>query len=150
VAYCTKDQRPRGLAAAVRLLQTDPVAYLPQMPIQQTARPDRKNIRYRCNQRLCVRYRAEGQEFIAYGRCTIVGRGGIGALLPGVELELGQVVTLEIALSTPAAPSVLRAQLKNCRGQNYGFQFLEGDGRVAAVLEVLFRPEEVVAFTVSR
>ena len=115
----------------------------------QTPRPDRKHIRYRCNQRLCVRYRIGGQEFIAYGRCNIVGKGGIGAFLPGVELELGQVVTLEVTLSTGGTPNVLKAQVKNRQRQNYGFQFLESDGRVTAVLQVLFRPEAVAAFTTS-
>ena len=113
------------------------------------ARTQRRFLRYRCNQRLCVRYRLDGQEFIAYGRCNIVGRGGIGAQLPAVELEIGQVVSLEIALSTSAAPTVLKAQVKNRQGLNYSFQFLEADGRAAAQLQVLFKPEAVAAYTVT-
>jgi len=119
------------------------------MSNQHTARRERKYIRYRCDQRLCIRYRKDNQDFIAYGRCNMVGKGGIGALLPTANLEIGQVVSLEIALSTPAAPSVLKAQVKNRQGLNYSFQFLETNGRAAALLQDLFRPEAVAAFNVS-
>lgn len=115
----------------------------------QTARRERKHLRYRCNQRLCVRYRSDGQEFIAYGRCNIIGKGGIGAQLPAAELEIGQVVSLEIALSASTAPSVLKAQVRNRQGMNYSFQFLEAGGRAAVMLQDLFRPEAVAAFNVS-
>jgi len=80
----------------------------------------------------------------------MVGKGGIGALLPAVDLEIGQLVSLEIALSTPAAPTLLKAQVKNREGRNYSFQFLETDGRAAALLQDLFQPEAVAAFTVNR
>jgi|SRR5205807_6903798 len=112
------------------------------------ARVERKYIRYGCDQRLCVRYHTEGQDFAVYGRCTVVGKGGIGSLLPAAELEIGQVVSVEISVSAPAAPGSLKAQVKNRHGSSYGFQFLESDGRAAATLAPLFRPEAVQVFTV--
>ncbi|HXW16604.1 MAG TPA: PilZ domain-containing protein [Terriglobia bacterium] len=116
------------------------------MTNEQRKHAGRKHLRYRCNRRLCVRYRANGQQFIAYGRCTIVGRGGIGAMMPAVELEIGQIVSLEISLATPAAPGVLKAQVKSHQGSTYGFQFLAADSRATAALHDLFRPEDLAAF----
>jgi hypothetical protein len=117
---------------------------------QEIANPERKHQRYRCNQRLCVRYRAQGQQFIAYGRCNMVGKGGIGAMMPAVEMEIGQVVSLEIALLTPAAPGLLKAQVTSRQGFTYGFQFLAADGRATATLQDLFRPEDIAAFAVKK
>ena len=111
------------------------------------ARIERKYIRYGCDQRLCVRYHSDGHDFAVYGRCTVVGKGGIGSLLPAAELEIGQVVSVEIAISTPATPGALKAQVKNRHGSSYGFQFLESDVRAAATLAPLFRPEAVQVFT---
>jgi hypothetical protein len=116
------------------------------MTNEQKTRPGRKHLRYRCNRKLCVRYRSNGQQFIAYGRCTIVGRGGIGAMMPAVELEIGQIVSLEISLATPAASGVLKAQVKSRQGSTYGFQFLAADSRATAPLHDLFRPEDLAAF----
>jgi hypothetical protein len=101
-------------------------------------RPQRRYPRYRCNQRLCVRYRLDGRELIAYGRCTVVGKGGIGALLTA-DLPLGQVAHLEIALPSAPAPRALKAQVKNRSRSNYGFQFMEVDERAIAVLLPLFQ-----------
>jgi PilZ domain len=114
--------------------------------LDHAPRTERRYIRYGCDQRLCIRYRTDAHDFIAYGRCTVVGKGGIGSVLPAVELEIGQVVSVEISLSTPAAPSALKAQVKNRHGFSYGFQFLESDGRAAAMLGPLFRPEAVQVF----
>lgn len=108
--------------------------------------PNRKHQRYRCNQRLCVRYRVNGQQFIAYGRCTMVGKGGIGALMPAVELEVGQEVSLEITVSTPAAPGMLKAHVKSRQGSTYGFEFLSSDSRATATLQDLFRNEDTAAY----
>jgi len=114
--------------------------------LNSATRIERKYIRYGCDQRLCVRYRLEGHEFAVYGRCRVVGKGGIGSLLPAAELEIGQVVSVEIAVSNPTASSTLKAQVKNRNGSNYGFQFLEPDTRAAAILNPLFRPEAVQVF----
>ena len=111
-----------------------------------SARIERKYIRYGCDQRLCVRYRVEGHDFAVYGRCKVVGKGGIGSLLPAAELEIGQVVSVEISVSNPAPPSTLKAQVKNRHGSSYGFQFLESDNRAATILSPLFRPEAVQVF----
>ncbi len=114
--------------------------------MSHSARIERKYIRYGCDQRLCVRYRVEGHDFAVYGRCKVVGKGGIGSLLPAAELEIGQVVSVEIAVSTPYEPSPLKAQVKNRHGSSYGFQFLEPDTRAAAMLAPLFKPEAAQVF----
>jgi hypothetical protein len=103
----------------------------------------RKYPRYRCNQKLCARYRIDGQYFIAFGRCTTVGKGGIGAFLTA-ELPLGQVASLEISLSASGVPQPVKAQVKNRRGQNYGFQFVELPERASAGLRLLFQPAAAV------
>jgi hypothetical protein len=116
------------------------------MPNHKPSKIGRKHLRYRCNQRLCVRYQCNGQQFIAYGRCTIVGKGGIGASMPAVELEIGQVVSLEISISGPAAPGVLRAQVKSRSGSTYGFQFLSTAVQSTATLRKLFQPDALATF----
>jgi hypothetical protein len=114
--------------------------------MSNSARIERKYIRYGCDQRLCVRYRVEGHDFAVYGRCKVVGKGGIGSLLPAAELEIGQVVSVEISISNPAPLSALKAQVKNRHGSSYGFQFLESDSRAATILSPLFRPESIQVF----
>src|SRR5258708_22554972 len=112
----------------------------------QNSRPSagtavRKHARYRCDQRLCVRYRTQDQDVIAYGRCTVAGKGGIDALLTKAELEVGEEVALEIVLSQAAGTVALNARVKNRRGRNHGFEFLENAGRVTVTLKPLFQPE---------
>jgi hypothetical protein len=101
---------------------------------------ERKNSRFRCNQKLCVRYSVNGQKFIASGKCTVVNKTGIGASVAG-ELAIGQEVLLEIALNKEPAPRRLKAQVRNRSGSVYGFQFMESDERTAAYLAALFTPE---------
>ena len=108
-------------------------------------RINRKHTRYRCNQRLCVRYRIDRQEFIAYGRCTEVGRGGIGAEMPAGELPIGQAVRLEITLSAKAEPIRLTGHVKSRRGAHYGFQFVETGGPGTSLLGVLFQADTVIS-----
>jgi hypothetical protein len=104
----------------------------------------RKHIRYRCYQKLSVRYRIRNQEVIASGHCTVVGKGGLGAFLPATQLEIGQEVVLEIAISRAAATVALKARVKDRRGLNHGFEFLENAGRVTVTLQPLFQEEAIV------
>ena len=101
---------------------------------------ERKTSRFRCNQKLCVRYSLNGQKFLASGRCTVVNKAGIGAIVAG-DLAIGQEVLLEIALNKEPAPRRLKAQVRNRQGSTYGFQFIESDDRTAAYLAALFTPE---------
>jgi len=119
------------------------------MSIPTVQKTGRKNARYRCNQKLCVRYRANQQEFITYGRCTEVGRGGIGAELPAaVQLAAGQEVRLELTIDGPADKVTLKAQMKGRTGAHYAFQFLETNGPAAAMLQTLFQPDAVMSHKV--
>jgi hypothetical protein len=108
-----------------------------------TSSSDRKNSRYRCNQKMCVRYTANGQKFMVSGRCTVVNKTGIGASV-AAELVIGQEVLLEIALNKEPAPRRLKAQVRNRQGSIYGFQFVESDERTAAYLAALFNPESEI------
>jgi len=109
-----------------------------------TAQPVvRRHTRYRCNQRVAVRYRAQGREAIAYGRCTVVSKGGVGTIL-SAQLEVGQEVSLEIATSGATTTVALKAQVRERRGSNHGFEFLEKDGRVTVMLKTLFQPEALI------
>ena len=119
-----------------------------ELIVQQSTRtsgtPTRKHSRYRCNQQLSVRYRFHNHEMIAYGRCNVVGKGGIGAHLPTAQLDIGQEVSLEIAIAKATATVALKALVKDRRGVNYGFQFVESQGHVAIMLKPLFQPEALV------
>jgi hypothetical protein len=81
---------------------------------------------------------------IANGRCTVAGKGGIDAHLPKTELEIGEEVSLEILLSRAAGTVALKARVKNRRGRNHGFEFLENAGRVTVTLKALFQPEAII------
>ena len=104
---------------------------------------NRKFPRYRCKQRLFVRYRANEHDAIVCGHCTVVGKGGIGAEIKA-ELEIGQVVLLEISMPTAPAPRRLKAQIRNREGFNYGFQFLESDPMTVSFLGQLFQPDSML------
>jgi len=104
----------------------------------------RKYLRYRCHQNLSVRYRFEGQDVMVFGRCTVVGKGGIGALLSATQLEIGQDVILEITVSRMAATVALKARVKDRHGLSHGFEFLENSGRVTVSLKPLFQDDAVI------
>jgi hypothetical protein len=99
-----------------------------------------RKTRYRCNQKLCVRYEVNGQKMLVSGRCTAVNKRGIGATVAG-ELAIGQQVWLEISLNNLPAPRRLRAEVKNRKGTTYGFEFKEADERTSAFLSALFMPD---------
>jgi hypothetical protein len=105
--------------------------------------PLRKHPRYRCDQMLRVRYRANGQDFIISGRCKVIGKGGIGAVLPA-GLEIGQEAYLEISLTNAPAPRRFKAEVRNWQNDTYGFQFKEADERSTAVLTFLFKPDKLI------
>ena len=107
----------------------------------------RKTPRYRCNQKLCIRYSDGKQEFIVMGRVTVISKGGVGAQLP-TELAVGQTATLEIALGN-VAPRWLKAEVSNRRGLLYGFRFAE-DERAAASLTALFQSDNQIHSVASR
>src|SRR5690242_10117598 len=115
------------------------------MQEQTTLRIGRKHARYRCNQKLCVRYRVEKQDFIAYGRCTEIGTGGIGAEIPAGELPIGQPVRLEVIMSARAEPIRLNGQVKSRNGTHYGFQFAATGAPGAAMLRALFQADTVIS-----
>jgi hypothetical protein len=104
----------------------------------------RKHVRYRCSQNLSVRYRLKGQDVMASGRCTVVSKGGIGALLSATQLEIGQDVILEITVSRMAATVALKARVKDRHGLSHGFEFLENSGRVTVSLKPLFQDDAVI------
>jgi hypothetical protein len=115
-----------------------------QSPHSATRPPARRHTRFRCNQRVAVRYRAQGRDAIAYGRCTVVSKGGVGASLSGAQLEVGQDVSLEIATSGVNTTLALKARVRERRGPNHGFEFLENEGRVTVMLQNLFQPEALI------
>lgn len=120
--------------------------------VQNAAQPartiSRKHARYRCYQKLSVRCRVHGQEVIAFGRCTVVSKGGLGAILANTQLEVGQDVVLEITVSRMAATVALKARVKDRQGVSHGFEFLENAGKVTVSLKPLFQ-EEAIVFSLS-
>lgn len=111
---------------------------------QPNLRTARKFPRYRCNQRLCIRYRLSNADQITFGRCMTVSKGGLGAIIEA-NLEIGQVVHLELAIAAHPAARALKAQVKNRNRSNYGFQFIEPDPRSVFILLPLFDPKELQA-----
>ena len=106
----------------------------------------RKFPRYRCNHSVRIRYRANNSEQIVFGRCIMVSKGGIGALV-GAELAIGQVVYLELAIPTNTGSRALKAQVKNRNRSSYGFQFIEADPRSITILLPLFDPKALLPTT---
>ena len=108
----------------------------------------RKIARYRCNQKLCVRYRIGRQDFIVYGRCTEVGSGGLGAEIQSSTIPIEETVRLELSLDQSAAPVALKAEVKGRQGTHYAFRFLDTEAPRVALLRVLFTPDAVMSYKV--
>lgn len=58
-----------------------------------------------------------------WGRSNELGEDGIGGTLTG-ELELGEVVSLELALPLSSYPMKMRAIVRYRTGLRHGFEFL--------------------------
>ncbi len=80
---------------------------------------------------------------MAFGRCLVVGQGGIGAELPA-DLAVGQITQLEITLPSTATPRRIKAQVRNRNRSNYGFEFMDMDALTLAILSKLFQPQALL------
>ena len=117
-----------------------------QLPNLRNAR---KFPRYRCNHSVRIRYRVNSSEHTVFGRCIMVSKGGIGALV-GAELAIGQVVYLELAIPTNPESRALKAQVKNRNRSSYGFQFIESDPKSITILLPLFDPKALLPTTAAQ
>jgi hypothetical protein len=86
-------------------------------------RVPRRFARYGLDIRLVVQVFRSGTTTSLWGRSSELGLDGIGGTLTG-ELELGEVVSMELALPLAAYPMKLRAVVRYRMGLRHGFEFL--------------------------
>ena len=79
--------------------------------------------RYPANFRLSVQSFRPTGSLSLWGLCSELGEDGISGTLTG-ELNLGEVVSMEIALPAIGSPMKLRAIVRYCDGLRHGFEFL--------------------------
>jgi len=68
------------------------------------------------------------------GRCSDIGRGGVGAVLTG-EVPAGEVVSIEFRLAPSAALLTTRAIVRYQRGFSHGLEFLSPSAEVQGVVD---------------
>jgi len=73
--------------------------------------------------RLTVHIFRSGQTTSLWGRSNELGVDGVGGTMTG-ELEVGEVVSMELALPLAAYPLKLRALVRYRIGLRHGFEFL--------------------------
>ena len=61
---------------------------------------------------------------LLHGRCTNLSPGGLGATIPG-KLAIGDPVEIELTLGTSDDVFRTRAVVRNVKGFQYGFEFLD-------------------------
>lgn len=57
------------------------------------------------------------------GRTKDIAEGGLGATIPG-NIDIGEIVELELQLPETDEPLKLKAEVRYCKGFQYGFRFL--------------------------
>jgi hypothetical protein len=94
------------------------------------------------DERLTVTVDRDGESVSIAGRCTMIGQGGLGAVLAG-ELQQGDHATISLKLSANGEPLQLNARLVNKQGFRHGFEFvkLTGDQR-RAIRRLIEPPQE--------
>ena len=89
-------------------------------PAKQSAR---RFPRYPVDMRIAVQIFRSGETTALWGRSSELGEDGVGGTLT-VELEVGEVVSMELSLPLAAYPLKLRALVRYRIGLRHGFEFL--------------------------
>ena len=79
--------------------------------------------RYPVDIRLVVQIFRSGQTTSLWGRSNELGVDGVGGTMTG-ELEVGEVVSMELAIPLAAYPLKIRALVRYRIGLRHGFEFL--------------------------
>jgi hypothetical protein len=99
-------------------------------------RAARRYLRRRLDMRVRIAVKADSNEFVL-GRCITVSEGGFGAILTG-ELPEGSDVWVEFRTPKVPADTRLRAQIRQRRGFQYGFQFVAPSPKHKILIRQIF------------
>jgi hypothetical protein len=130
------DIRCTGTRLAATILTVAGIKERCLLGLEPPPKSTRKFPRYSLDVRVSVHaFRAEGPVSM-WGRSHEMGKDGIGATLTG-ELDLGEVVSMEMALPLSSFPIKIRAIVRYRQGLRHGFEFLTlTDGQREAVYRV--------------
>lgn len=87
------------------------------------SRTSRRFPRHAIDVHVSVRVFRSGENVSFWGRSSELGEDGIGATLTG-ELQVGEVVSMELALPMSPFPIKFRALVRYGDGLRHGFEFL--------------------------
>jgi hypothetical protein len=99
-------------------------------------RAARRYLRKRLDMRIRIALKADSTEFVL-GRCITVSEGGFGAILTG-ELPEGSNVWVEFRTAKVPSDTRLRAQIRQRRGFQYGFQFIAPSPKHKILIRQIF------------
>jgi PilZ domain-containing protein len=94
----------------------------------------RRYPRYRANFPLTASAFRENGYQVLQGRCSDIGRGGMGVVLTP-PAHASEVVTLEFTLSNHSTPLVLRAIVRYRTGFSHGLEFLGVTAEQQSIIE---------------
>lgn len=80
--------------------------------------------RVRVKLHIRVHHTSQGSPIVTDGQAQDVSEAGIGAYIPG-EFEMNQPVRIEVVLPFGKRPIVFDAEVRDCKGFRYGFEFVK-------------------------
>lgn len=102
---------------------------------RESSRPTRRYIRRKLDMRIHIRTRPSDNNVVS-GRCTTISEGGFGAILTE-ELPVKDEIWVQFRGANFAEDKQLRAEIRQCRGFQYGFQFVSPDPQARALIRQL-------------
>jgi hypothetical protein len=79
--------------------------------------------RVRVKLHIRVQHKLNGNLVISDGQAQDVSEGGIGTYIPA-EFHVGECVKIEVVLPFGKRPIVFDAEVRDCNGFRYGFEFV--------------------------
>ena len=99
-------------------------------------RAARRYLRRKLDMRIRVAVQAESNEFVS-GRCITVSEGGFGAIMSG-ELPDGGAVWVEFRSAKVPPEMRFKAEIRQRRGFQYGFQFVAPSPKHKIIIRQIF------------
>jgi len=99
-------------------------------------RAARRYLRRKLDMRIRVAVQAESNEFVS-GRCITVSEGGFGAIMSG-ELPDGGAVWVEFRSAKVPPEMRFKAEVRQRRGFQYGFQFVAPSPKHKIIIRQIF------------
>jgi hypothetical protein len=79
--------------------------------------------RVRVKLHIRVQHKVNGNLVVSDGQAQDVSEGGIGTYIPA-EFHMGECVKIEVVLPFGKRPIVFDAEVRDCNGFRYGFEFV--------------------------